>query len=298
MHTEIYRIRDNNMENLQSINGISLCVHTKGSRKSQPIIISHGWLDQIGSWIPIVDHLADNGFYVITYDQRGHGKSEHNPSSCHYHFPDYVADLQDLITKYALKDFILIGHSMGGTIASIYAGLHPTKPAQLILIDGLGPVHENEELALQRYQKHLQQRLSCKEHKVYHSVQQAAQKIRIVHPYINKQYSIELATRITRPTQGGYQWRWDPRHRDKAAIGFQAHRHRHILSRIKTTTTLIFGKTSWYLTIPDLQERIESFTIPTSIKHIESGHSPHIECPEEFSSLLLNIISSSNNNHI
>ena len=70
----------------------------------------------------------------------------------------------------------------------------------------------------------------------------------------------------------------------------------HIL--LKEKTTLIFGANGWYLTIPDIQERIDSFVIKPTILHLESGHSPHIECPEELAKHLLNIISSVNANSL
>ena len=101
-------------EQFLQINGLRICVASLGSGPA--IVISHGWLDHAGSWMQVAQQLASAGFRVIVPDQRGHGRSEHVPQSSHYHFPDYVADLALLLNVMQLKEYSLIGHSMGGTV--------------------------------------------------------------------------------------------------------------------------------------------------------------------------------------
>ena len=273
------------------INGLSLCITTEGNPLYPPLLILHGWLDHAGSWSLVASQLAKQ-YYVIIPDQRGHGKSDHVSLSSHYHFPDYVADLQSIIDHYNLRDFILIGHSMGGTVASLYSALGKNPPKKLVLIEGLGPAHESNSLAKLRYQQHLAQRASPSSHSTMPSMAIAAQKIRRTHPFISEEWSLQLAERLVLRTKDptGYQWRWDPRHKHKAAIAFHLPRHLEILSHIHPPTTLLFGSDSWYTTLPDLQDRIRAFSCPVDIHYLSSGHSPHLQCPDDLTSLLLEII--------
>lgn len=276
-------------EHFHTINDLSLCVCTVGVPTKPAIVILHGWLDHAGSWEKVARHLSQH-YFVLILDQRGHGKSAHIPLCSHYHFPDYVADLQQIIDDYQLSDFILIGHSMGGTVASLYSSLCEPRPRKLILIEGLGPRHETEKTAKERYQQHLSQRKKNPTHLPITSVDVAATKLRRFHGYLTKEQSYQLAQRILIRTPNGYQWRWDPRHKDKAAISFHLSRHQEILANIKSPTSLIFGQDSWYLQLPDLSARINSFSVPVDLHYIESGHSPHLQCPEILSKLLANIL--------
>ena len=112
-------------ERLIQLYDLQFCLCEWGNPSHTPILILHGWLDQAAGWQPIAEQLSKNNYYVLALDQRGHGKSQHIPSSTYYHFPDYIADVACLQQTLQLPPMILIGHSMGGTIASQYAALQP-----------------------------------------------------------------------------------------------------------------------------------------------------------------------------
>jgi proline iminopeptidase len=77
--------------------------------------------------------LADQGFYVIVYDQRGSGRSKglKNPA---YTFAEAINDLNRLYDKYKIKQAYLLGHSWGGTIATEFAAESPEKVSSLVLV--------------------------------------------------------------------------------------------------------------------------------------------------------------------
>jgi pimeloyl-ACP methyl ester carboxylesterase len=272
-------------ETLVDINSLRLCICRWGHPQGSTVLILHGWLDHAGAWSKVAEHLAARGHHVIIPDQRGHGKSEHAPASSHYHFADYVADVMALIDHQGIKRFSLIGHSMGGTVSTIHSAFASSKPERLILIEGLGPVHEPDAVAAKRYKQHLMQRLEEKAHRPMDSLDIAAQKLRRINN-LAVEWSLEQAKRLTIERNGQFYWRWDPRHREKSAIGFHLPRHLSMLSHIDIPTDLVFGERSWYKGIPDLQQRIESFSSTPKEHRIDSGHSPHLECPKDLSTLL------------
>ena len=270
------------IEQLWNHHGLHLCTYTWGtlSPSKSTLIFLHGWLDHSDSWNTVATLLAERDFHCLALDHRGHGHSDHIPQYEEYHFADYISDLQSLIQVHQLRDFVLVGHSMGGTIASIYSALCAIKPSHCILIDGLGPKHETASEATHRFKLHLSQRSRPSRHRPM-TLETAVKKLSRAHSFLSQDSLKQQALRLTQPVEKGLrQWRWDARHRNKSAISFSLPRFLNILSQIECPTHCIFGKNSWYLQLPDLPSRLKA--IPTLNKQIQlpSGHSPHVECPD------------------
>jgi proline iminopeptidase len=77
--------------------------------------------------------LADSGFYVIVYDQRGCGRTISDTSSI-YTFKEAFEDLNDIYKRYNVKTATLIGHSFGGTLGALFSKNFPEKVENLILV--------------------------------------------------------------------------------------------------------------------------------------------------------------------
>ena len=101
-------------------------------------VLVHGFADLGYTWCEVAERLAPHG-HVIAPDLRGHGDSDWISGGGYYHFMDYVADLDDVIAQLARRRVVLVGHSMGGSVSSYYAGTRPTRLAGLVLLEGLGP---------------------------------------------------------------------------------------------------------------------------------------------------------------
>lgn len=269
-------------EDLWIHHGLRLCTYTwTPTLHNKPtLIFLHGWLDHGDSWNTVATLLTEQGFRCLALDHRGHGYSDHLPLYEEYHFADYISDLQSLIQAHNLDNFILVGHSMGGTIACIYSALCSRKPHRCILIDGLGPKHETESEATHRFKLHLSQRSRPSQHRPM-TLETAIKKLHRAHSFLSRDSLEQQALRLTEPIENGMrQWRWDPRHRNKSAISFSLPRFLDILGHIHCPVDCIFGQNSWYLQLPDLPSRLKA--VPTLRNQIllPSGHSPHVECPE------------------
>jgi pimeloyl-ACP methyl ester carboxylesterase len=114
-----------------------------------PTIGLHGWLDNANTF----DHVAPllPRLNLVSIDMPGHGLSEHRPAGVRYHFGDYVDDLLAVADALEWGRFILLGHSMGGGVASLFSSAFPERVSLLIQIEGFGvvtrdPVHAPDSM--------------------------------------------------------------------------------------------------------------------------------------------------------
>ena len=107
-----------------------------------PLVLLHGWMDVGASYQFAVDAFTEAfaaGRLIIAPDWRGFGHST-LPAPCdHYQFADYLADLDQLLDHYAGDAPVdLVGHSMGGNVAMMYAGVRPARIRRLVNLEGFG----------------------------------------------------------------------------------------------------------------------------------------------------------------
>ncbi len=90
-----------------------------------PIVLIHGYPLSGASWEKQVPALLNAGHRVITYDRRGFGKSSQPTTG--YNYDTFAEDLQKVVTKLELRDFALVGFSMGGGEVARYLGKYGSK---------------------------------------------------------------------------------------------------------------------------------------------------------------------------
>ena len=115
-----------------------------------PLVLVHGWMDVAASYQFVVDALSAE-HYVIAPDWRGYG---HTPAGGvdNFWFPDYLADLDFLLDHYAGSAPVhLVGHSLGGNVAMVYAGIRPERIRRLVNLEGFGMPATRAESAPKRY---------------------------------------------------------------------------------------------------------------------------------------------------
>ena len=103
-----------------------------------PIILIHGYPLSGASWEKQVAVLLAAGHRVITYDRRGFGKSSHPTTG--YNYNTFAEDLHKLVTQLKLRDFALVGFSMGGGEVARYFGKYGSKGvSKAVFISGVPP---------------------------------------------------------------------------------------------------------------------------------------------------------------
>ena len=118
------------------------------------LFLLHGWMDVSASFQFLVDAFARD-WRVIAPDWRGFGLSGRAKDGV-YWFPDYFADLDALLAHFSADaSATLIGHSMGGNVAAMYAGIRPERVARLVNLEGFGLAATDPEQAPKRYARWL-----------------------------------------------------------------------------------------------------------------------------------------------
>ena len=106
-----------------------------------PLVLLHGWMDVGASFQFVVDAIQDlegDTRCIVAPDWRGFGLSATVATDTYWH-PDYLADLDGLLDALFPDEPVdLMGHSMGGNIAMVYAGVRPGRVRRLVNLEGFG----------------------------------------------------------------------------------------------------------------------------------------------------------------
>ncbi len=107
-------------------------LHSKILGEGQPFIILHGFLGMSDNWKTLGNKFSEAGFQVHLVDQRNHGRSFHDDE---FNYDVLAEDLKRYCDSYQLENVILLGHSMGGKTAMLFATLYPKLVSQLLVAD-------------------------------------------------------------------------------------------------------------------------------------------------------------------
>ena len=120
----------------ENSSNIDLYYEDHGS--GQPVVLIHGYPLSGASWEKQVPALLDAGHRVITYDRRGFGKS--NKPTTGYNYDTFAEDLRELIAHLKLREFALVGFSMGGGEVARYLGKYGSKDvSKAVILSGIPP---------------------------------------------------------------------------------------------------------------------------------------------------------------
>lgn len=123
------------------LKNISIATETFGSPTNEAIILIAGAMAPAVFYpADFCKRLASSGFFVIRFDNRDIGDSTHFPSARSddeqppYSIYDMVADVKGVLDYYEVKTVVIVGHSLGGSIAQLFAIKHPKMVSQLFLL--------------------------------------------------------------------------------------------------------------------------------------------------------------------
>ena len=122
------------MPYIKSKDDAKIYYETLGNEKSYPVILIHPIGGNINIWEHEISFILKKGFKIIVYEIRGHNRSSIGNNK-NFTMHDLVYDLQILLDNLKIRKSALIGHSIGGAIASIYAKEHPEKVDAIIFIN-------------------------------------------------------------------------------------------------------------------------------------------------------------------
>jgi pimeloyl-ACP methyl ester carboxylesterase len=195
------------------IRGLRTFVRSWGMEGEPPLVLLHGGQDASPTFQFMVDQFR-LAWRILAPDWRGHGKTAHAPQG--YWFPDYIADIDAILEALVPGGPVpLVGHSLGGNAACLYAGLRPERVSRLISLDGFGLPDRTPSDAPAQLKRWLGSwREPPPAHKAYASIGEMAARLRQANPRLGEAKSLFLAAELSeRRADGGHVWAFDPRHR-------------------------------------------------------------------------------------
>jgi len=120
-----------------------MVLHSNIIGEGKPFIILHGFLGMGDNWKTLAKQFSNLGFQVHLVDQRNHGRSFHDSE---FNYEVLAADLKQYCSHHTINNMVLLGHSMGGKTAMLFAALYPELISKLIVADispRFYPVHHD-----------------------------------------------------------------------------------------------------------------------------------------------------------
>lgn len=177
------------------------------------LVLLHGWMDVSASFQFLVDAFR-RSWDVYAPDWRGYGLTDWGRSDC-YWFPDYLADLDYLLDAFAGAERVhLVGHSLGGNVACMYAGVRPERIAKLVNLEGFGMAPTRPEEAPRRYARWLKELHERPGFRPYADFADLAKRLREGNARLTAERADFLAQHWGRRTEEGkVVLRGDPAHK-------------------------------------------------------------------------------------
>jgi pimeloyl-ACP methyl ester carboxylesterase len=205
-----------------TVRGLRTHVRHWGREGAPKIFMLHGWMDVAASFQFVVDHLHGD-WHVIAPDWRGFGLTERAGTDT-YWFPDYLADLDAILCHYQPEGQVnLVGHSMGGNIAGIYAGVRPERIRRFVNLEGFGLTGAKPDDAPGRYAKWLDELLDPPVMKGYPTQQAGAARLQKTNPRLTDERAAFLAHHWSAQNAAG-KWEilGDPVHKQASPLPYHA----------------------------------------------------------------------------
>jgi pimeloyl-ACP methyl ester carboxylesterase len=267
------------------------------SADKTPLVMVHGWMDVSASFQFVIDGLQQD-HWVIAPDWRGFGLTD-TPNTDNYWFPDYLADLDFLLDHYVGdRPVNLLGHSMGGHIATMYAGVRPERIHRLINLEGFGMPTSRPAQAPGRYAKWMDELKTLhkgeQDLKPYPDLAAVAQRLMKTNPRLSQDKAEWLAQHWARPNAQG-EWRILG-HAAHKVINAQLFRVEEILAiyeRISAPTLCVVAQedslSQWWKDKYTLAEFKERISVVANLEHAvisDAGHMLHHDQPEKLAQLI------------
>ncbi len=248
-----------------------------GNPQGSIVLALHGWLDNAASFVPLAECLDLRHRRLIAIDLPGHGLSDHRPPGDNYHFMDYVQDVVALIESFE-QPVCLVGHSLGGAIASVVAAVVPARISRLILLDALGPIAAKEEQTLANLRHAMDYAARTRQHKVrpIASIEQAV-RIRMTGMTALKPAAAQLLVeRSLIAIEGGFTWRSAVKLKAPSASRLTEGQIRNLFEGICAPVCLVVAKDGLFGSDKAPHQRL-SYIKRLTLHWVAGGHHFHME---------------------
>ncbi|GAA0858187.1 alpha/beta hydrolase [Aliiglaciecola litoralis] len=256
---------------------------------NKPLIIAlHGWLDNACSFVPLAKYLND--YHLIALDFAGHGLSSHRSPDAHYHQIDFVHDLHELVVNQGFESFILLGHSMGGIVGSMYASCFPERVSHYITIESFGPLTKSAQSSPIQMRESIESRLKLQAREAKHPQSfDAVVKARAKAGDLSLEAAELLVNRNIYELDGELRFRTDRRLRTLSSLRVTDEQAEHFMRNITSPTLAIMGTKGYEMMREKIKQRL-SWIPNLTHKSSEGGHHVHMDNPETIAEIMLHYL--------
>ncbi len=262
-----------------------------------PRVLVHGWMDVSASYQFMVDAMKGD-VWTIAPDWRGYGLTT-GPSADNYWMADYLADLDSLLDHYAAEQPVdLIGHSMGGNVAMLYAGVRPERIRRLVNLEGFGLAATRPEQVGTRYVRWFDELKALHRGDSaltdYADAAGVARRLKRNNPRLDDDKADWLATHWAEQQPDG-RWRilGDPAHKIISANLYQVPETLALFKCITAPTLVIEASddslTKWWdgkYTLAEFHERLQAVPNVRVERVEDAGHMLHHDQPQVLARLV------------
>ncbi len=277
-----------------TVRGLRTHVRHWGREGAPKLFMVHGWMDVAASFQFVVDCLQGD-WHVIAPDWRGFGESQRTASDT-YWFADYVADLDLLLDHYAPGQAVnLLGHSMGGNVVGVYAGVRPDRVGKLINLEGFGLPTTTPDQAPRRLAKWLDALREPPTLRSYSSRQGVAARLQKTNPRLTDARADFLSRHWAAENAAG-EWEilGDPLHKQPGPLLYRVDEVMACWSAITAPVLWVEAEDTnmWQWMGPKEQARVE---VDRRLGHLQrvsacmlpdAGHMLHHDQPELLARLI------------
>jgi len=258
------------------------CVLRNDRSGAPPLLAMHGWLDNAASFLPMAPGLAH--YDLVALDMPGHGRSFHYPSDAEYSLFSTLLDLLAAADALGWSRFSVLGHSMGGAIASLLAAAAPERIERLFLIEALGPLSATETSTAERLADAVAKRraLEGKRKRVFTDPEIAvlARMQTNITP-LDEASARLLVARGIREVEGGYEWSSDARLTLPTAVRMTEAQVRDCLHAIRCPTTILVADPPPPYFPPDFRDGRVACVADARCVALAGSHHLHMTHPTE-----------------
>ncbi|NIO42557.1 MAG: alpha/beta fold hydrolase [Burkholderiales bacterium] len=273
-----------------NVRGLRYHVRSWGRSDAPKVFMLHGWMDVSASFQFTVDALEGN-WQVLAPDWRGFGLSDWSKAG--YWFPDYVADFDFLLSELSPDNAVpIVGHSMGGNVAALYAGVRPDRVSKLILAEGFGLPPTEPTQAPRRLLKWLDQISQPPKLRPYVSLQEVADRLLHNTPGLGRARAEFLAPHWSKEIGAGhFELRADPNHKTINPILYRYQEAIEIWKQIRVPVLWIHSAGDWVRKFLKENDQLlnayrSSYAHLTECRIEGASHMMHHDQPEKFAAAI------------
>ncbi len=254
-----------------------------GEAPAPLLVLLHGYMDVSASFQFLVDCLQRR-WRVVAFDWRGFGDSEAGRVDSFW-FPDYLGDLDAVLEALSPNESVrLVGHSMGGNIAMIYAGVRPHRVSGLVNLEGFGLKAAGPAIAPLRYAEWLDALRRPVSLRDYPTPEAVAERLMKNNPRLPADKARFLASHWSQPDgRGRHRVRADPAHKRVNPVAYRLDEvlacWRAIVAPVRWVASDADDASHRFVRTAEYRQRLTAIARLEEMEVADAGHMLHHDQP-------------------